>query len=245
MRGLETLVIDEVDYLIETMPKNGDKYDRLKYERMLKKHPSPTRQILDFVYAPNREYRIPHGRRDARDFEANEGKPWRDGTLRGAPRTEFGSKRPQLVLSSATMRAYFRKCLIAEKTWLRKEEDVIKISGQPDIKPTKEVEARHTLGGTSMVHCGLVVNEAGEIRNYRRAAVAGDTDVKASKTEGTENEDVGNEDQVIVDSDEKPDSEGEGEVTDVGNFMASGGGVDNDHAIVDISEKDEEGELPS
>lgn len=50
LQRFSTVVVDEVDTMVEIPPWNGDKSAIVKFEKNLKRHPSPTRQVLDAIY---------------------------------------------------------------------------------------------------------------------------------------------------------------------------------------------------
>jgi superfamily II DNA/RNA helicase len=54
LESLSTVVVDEVDYLIESVPRKDSKKMMDKARRKLDRHPSPTRQLLDVIYASRR-----------------------------------------------------------------------------------------------------------------------------------------------------------------------------------------------
>lgn len=224
LRTLSTVVVDEADYLIEYMPLAADKYDRIKYQRTLKNHPSPTRQILDYIYCPNRFYNVDR-----------KGKKYED-PKRSIPEQEFGFRRPQLVLSSATLKAQLRRSLMMEAGWLTQVDgDLAKISGKGGERPSQEVLATNALGGRSMVHCALVVYEDGSIKNIGSAVEA---DPKSSNTvvvdDGEGNVNQGEEgDRTLVDV----ETEEGGSVADVGMS-----GVEEEKGVALVSEEDEAGE---
>ncbi len=122
-----------------------------------------------------------------------------------------------------------------ENGWLTKTEgDLVKITGKDVIKPSKEFLAKNSLGGTSMVHCALVVNNAGEVRNLGGAM---DADPITSNTVGkitgdNEDQDI---DSTLVDLEAK-----EGlELVDPTTSSVQG-----DYPDVQISEEDEAGGSP-
>ncbi|KAI0687761.1 P-loop containing nucleoside triphosphate hydrolase protein [Cytidiella melzeri] len=134
IRGISTVVVDEADYLLETIPAGIDKMKKLKLEKALLRHPSPTRQILDLIYGSKRKT------------------PFRP--------------RPQLVLSSATLRAAFRGSVLNDGWLTPVLGDLVKVGEAEKEHST----ANATLGGSSIVHCALVVSEDGEIVNIEGAA---------------------------------------------------------------------------
>lgn len=163
LASLSTVVVDEADYLIESLPRGKDKYAFLKARRVLKRHPSPTRQLLDKIYLPYRPSFALQQTGDNRDV---------------APRGDrsSGSSRPQLVMASATLRAHFRDFVMREGGWFSTQRGkLIRVTG-PDfgVKESMEDKAAHTLGGTSISHHALVVSKEGKVANIPGATLESD-----------------------------------------------------------------------
>ncbi|CCL98300.1 uncharacterized protein FIBRA_00294 [Fibroporia radiculosa] len=156
---LSTVVVDEVDYLVESFPRNMDKYARLKARRQLLKHPSLTRQILNKIYCINKSVSNKKSQTDSDpSFHSN-----------------VGLDRPQLIMASATFRVPLRHFVLVRSGWFPKSRDnLIRIMGSsvPDnlVKPSTEDVARHSLGGSFIQHHALVVSEDGSIKNITGAA---------------------------------------------------------------------------
>lgn len=95
---LSTVVVDEADYLIETVFLHSPgKLDRatLKKLKLIRKHPGATRELLDIIYAKRKEALMDSGQD-------------KDERLPG----------PQLIFSSATLRAHFTQHVLEESGWL-------------------------------------------------------------------------------------------------------------------------------
>lgn len=156
LNTLSTVVVDEIDYLIDWVPPTQDKYKRLKAERKMRKHPSPTRQLLDAIYHTVRKP-ISKGKQAAQIKEGL------------VPTEIFGMNRPQLVMTSATFRAPVRRFLYESGGWFKQGKDWVKISSlrkpDSDIKNAEENRAIYSLGGTSIQHHVLVVSSTGRVRN--------------------------------------------------------------------------------
>lgn len=132
LHKLNTVVVDEVDYLVETVPNLVDKYRMGKLRKKIQKHPGPTRQLLNLVLAP------------------------RMTQLSGTP----PSQKPQLVLSSATMRSHLNRFLYQESGWLKRGGDnLVKIKGDQQ-EPDAPIQAP-----SNVSHSTLVVTQDGTIRN--------------------------------------------------------------------------------
>ncbi|KAJ4486005.1 P-loop containing nucleoside triphosphate hydrolase protein [Lentinula aciculospora] len=147
LKELSTVVLDEVDYMIETLPLNN-KPNKEHLQRMnnLRKHPGPARVLLDDIYenrakfnAKNREVDGPH-------------------------------HSPQLILSSATIRRQLKHYFFSEKQFLGKEvvkirRSVMRLHGQDEL-------ATDDLAIHSMIsHHVLVASEA-DIVNLPSAVTA-------------------------------------------------------------------------
>lgn len=159
---LATVVVDEADYVLEAMPPpKKDKYALLKFLRMAKNHPTPTRQILDLIYRIIRveEYR-------ANRMQAAQEKAYAPNflntTKRGLLKTHMPRMRPQLIISSATLKADFRHSLYADGKWLTHDEgELVKV-----IKhQKKEDHATSSFPSESIVHSALVCGWDGSIMN--------------------------------------------------------------------------------
>ncbi|KAI0094953.1 P-loop containing nucleoside triphosphate hydrolase protein [Irpex rosettiformis] len=174
LQGVSTVVVDEADYLLETIPVGTDKYKRIKIEKNLLRHPSPTRQILNLIYGSKRK--TSYGLKRLANQKAS---------------TQVFQPRPQLVLSSATLGSSFRGSILNEGWLTARFGDLVKVGeGQRG-----ESVANATLGGSSIVHCALVVSDNGEVSNIPSAITRGDTPAVASASERAE-EDVTLADQI-------------------------------------------------
>ena len=132
LERLSTVVVDEVDYLVPTVAKDPKKSYWKAYEkevRKVRKHPGPTREILDIVYARRKEL-----------WEEQQGY----------------NDVPQLILSSATLRAHLKDYLFYESGWLN-GLNLVKIGG-PAEKKMLRIE-----------HSILVVSDTGVAEGARIA----------------------------------------------------------------------------
>lgn len=158
LRGLSLVAVDEADFLLETRPK-GDKHAVAKYEKQIKRHPTPTQQLLDAIYR----------RRQGRPQEAEEAahSRWQNGGMKSM----LPQRRPQLVLASATLKAAFRHTVMTDGGWLiERQGGLAKIIARPDIKDNSEkAEDRAALGGHLIQHSGVVVAQDGAMSNIKGA----------------------------------------------------------------------------
>lgn len=146
---LSTVVVDEVDYMVETDPK--------KY----KKHPGPTREILDVIYARRKEL-CQTEYEDVEEQYENE-REWRN-------EKEKEEEIPQLIVSSATLRVHFKNHLFEKSGWLN-PHNLVKISGEKEE-------------GGKVVHSILVVTGNG-VKNVE-GAVEGGSEEAVMMEEGQE-----------------------------------------------------------
>ncbi|GBE77819.1 predicted protein [Sparassis crispa] len=153
---LSTVVVDEIDYLVESPPLHEDKYKALKIHRRIQKHPGPTRQILDQIYERPKETGPKHG--------------WQPPIEESKQIMTYGMNRPQLVMSSATFRAHSAFLETAAAWLVGRRDRVVRVTGSPDItSETMKHEAAQTLGGKSVRHYVLIVSPEGDIANIEGA----------------------------------------------------------------------------
>lgn len=166
LSGLSTVVVDEVDYLIETVPKKDPKKSFQKSfekaNRKLVAHPGVTRELLNTIYARRKE--MNERRRDEPGVTQHR--------RRNASAAEDGAA-PQLIVSSATLRSHLRNYLFEESGWLNRDHLVkVKGTGKKVEEKAVEVETAHDgLGGTDISHSVLVVSDT-EIQNIEGAIPA-------------------------------------------------------------------------
>jgi hypothetical protein len=173
LESLSTVVVDEVDYLIESVPRKPSQKMMKKARRKLDRHLSPTRQLLDTIYA---------SRVNASTDSAEDDRSRREVHL---------SHSPQLIMSSATLRNHLKVYLFNESGWLRKERlqkvvgsrndqqggsfKAAKLRGVREMLPGTETgaKAQHTdQDGTGISHYVLVVSGSGDIANIEGATRA-------------------------------------------------------------------------
>lgn len=157
---LSTIAVDEVDYLIETVPrKDPNKSYKQAHEKAKKKvarHPGLTREFLDVMYSKRKEW---NERRHT--IERTVGEKW---------------KTPQLILLSATLRVPLKNYLFEEGGWLNKD-NFVKIIKDDERKKSEKKEVRKaghsevTGKQGTVLHSVLVVSE-GETKNIVGARVA-------------------------------------------------------------------------
>ena len=155
LHKLKSVVVDEVDYLIETVPNLLDKFKREKIRKKITKYPGPTRQLLNEILKP----RII--KPDVSDID-NASAPTHTARQ---PKTLH---TPQLILSTATFRSHLNRFLFQGSGWLtRGDMHLVKINGA-----LGETETSTWLPNST--HSVLVVNEESEIRNIGGAVASPD-----------------------------------------------------------------------
>ncbi|KAI0800971.1 P-loop containing nucleoside triphosphate hydrolase protein [Fomes fomentarius] len=166
LNRLSTVVVDEADYLIESVPIMSDKYAMMKIERRINKHPGPTRLLLNHIY----------------DTENIRRKDSYQMFRRQSPRGEDQRRddflqAPQLVMMSATLRNHLKRFLLADSGWFAKEQGMlVRITGDASshypqsskIAP-EEDHAEFAVGGTGLQHHVLVVTKDGDVVNIKGA----------------------------------------------------------------------------
>ena len=154
--GLNTVVVDEVDYIIDFIPAGASKDKKQKLAAKMRRHPSAGKVLLDRIYSS----RI---------------RP--DGSA-------AADSSPQLVVCSATLQTGLRQEL-HHSGWLRKGvNSVVKVRSELRAGETRESEnktaaADVTLDGEVLQHCALVFSEDGSVRDVNGAhGEEGQTDIQ-------------------------------------------------------------------
>jgi superfamily II DNA/RNA helicase len=178
LHKLETVVVDEVDYLIETVPNLLDKFKREKIRKKITKYPGPTRPLLDKIL----ESRMV--KPDVSD-PGNTPTPTRTA---GQPQTHHA---PQLILSTATFRSHLSRFLFHGSGWLtRGDMHLVKINGaRGKTEPSTWLP--------NSTHSVLVVNEESEIRNIE-GAIASPDPSPVSGEGGEENAQANEEGEAVL-----------------------------------------------
>ncbi|KAG6911520.1 hypothetical protein DXG01_011822 [Tephrocybe rancida] len=156
---LSSVAVDEVDYLIETVPNKDPNRSFFKATAKAKKkllaHPGVTRQLLDVIFAQRKQ--------------ANALRKDEPGIVQERRRREFHnypSMGAQLILSSATLRRHLNNYLFEESGWLNRD-NLLKVrgsTGAPEAQKKRKASDLYLhdgLGGTSITHSVLLVSEEG------------------------------------------------------------------------------------
>jgi hypothetical protein len=159
LRTLKTVVIDEADEMISVVPNLRNKKRMDAIRNRLEKHPLPTLQMLDVIYASR--------------IRANTDPEQAGADKRHGP-------DPQLIVSSATLRTSLKRYLYGEKGLLRRGK-LQKIFGVGitddeivDMAQDEDAEGCHgsLLGQAGISHSALVVSAGGKITNIPGAVSA-------------------------------------------------------------------------
>jgi hypothetical protein len=173
---LSTVVVDEVDSLLQTVPQKGSKHAKEKAERLNERHPPVLKTILDVLYS-NTKTNSTHTLRK-RLLE-----------MKLAP-----VHRPQLIMLSATMRNRLRTAFFGAYGWFRRGQ-VLKL-----IKASSSSLAAHGLNRT-ITHHVLVVSQDGSVKNIAGASKARASLSDSSEPTGSSMEEE--EDEFIFDEDDE------------------------------------------
>ena len=103
LQGISAVYVDEVDYLIESIPQHAPKRKVEKMRRQMQKHPGATNQLLDLLFTSRR-----------RKWSGNE-------------RTADSS--PQLIMSSATLHTALSKRVLSGRGWMDRHK-LVKVTGE-------------------------------------------------------------------------------------------------------------------
>jgi hypothetical protein len=157
---INTVAVDEVDYLIPSVPRGMTKYKQAKMEQKMARHPSVTAQIIDHIL------RTRPAKQDRADF----GEVWRDLSLK-----ERQQVRPplQLIFSSATLRTHLDIELKKREGWITRGVALAQITG----KPHRGTGSTYAPGSTvpdnvRVTHSILTVSNDGSVRNIEGAQTA-------------------------------------------------------------------------
>ncbi|KAH7928518.1 P-loop containing nucleoside triphosphate hydrolase protein [Leucogyrophana mollusca] len=185
---LSTVVVDEVDSLVQWTPGHMTEHNRAKIKRNLEKHPAPLKSLLDVIFPSHQETQIKAGRQRLLEQGL-------------APK-----HRPQLIMLSATMRNRLRTAFFGAFGWF-KRGNVLKLT-----RSGSKTHGAHGANRTTTHHV-LVVAKDGEVKNIAGAseiAVANDTvsDPSESSAQPVDGHDNGDEDFFLEDHDDSiPESD--------------------------------------
>ncbi|RDX50433.1 P-loop containing nucleoside triphosphate hydrolase protein [Lentinus brumalis] len=163
---LSTVVVDEVDYLIETVPNLPDKFLMMKIERQINRHPGPTRLLLNHIYSASNARRKPYQMSQMQGLKGED------------HRRDDSQQKPQLIMMSATLRNHLKRFLLADSGWFTRDPGMfVRITGDASVHYPKDLKnssaedhATFALGGHGIQHHVLVVSDTGSIANIEGAA---------------------------------------------------------------------------
>lgn len=113
LRGISSVYVDEVDYLIESIPQHAPKDKVEKMRKRMRRHPGATNKLLDLLFASRH-----------RKWSGNE-------------RTVDSS--PQLIMSSATLHAALSKRVLNGQGWIDRH-NLVKVAGGGRKPSSSEVQ---------------------------------------------------------------------------------------------------------
>ncbi|OAX44180.1 P-loop containing nucleoside triphosphate hydrolase protein, partial [Rhizopogon vinicolor AM-OR11-026] len=166
---LSTVVVDEVDSLLQAVPQKGSKHAKEKAERLNERHPPVLKTVLDVLYSSTKTSGSHPLRRRLLEMKL-------------AP-----VHRPQLIMLSATMRNRLRTAFFGAFGWFIRGK-VLKL-----IKASSSTRAAHGLNRT-ITHHVLVVSQDGSVKNIPGASKARALPSDSSYTEGEDDEFIFDED---------------------------------------------------
>lgn len=160
---LSTIVVDEVDYLIEGAPRKTSEWNARKLAWKARAHPNLTGLVLDKVFAA---HALKPRYAGSHEDESEGERRWNQ---RSAKERRNTRPAPQLVLASATLRTRLKMELLAKDGWLtRGSEGMAQVTGKTVHKKSNQF-AGSELGGKGIVHCVVVVSSDGQARNIAGA----------------------------------------------------------------------------
>ena len=147
LSGLGTVVVDEVDYIIDFIPADASKDRKKRLAAKMKRHPSAGKLLLDQIFAPRVRAR---------------GSAVVDGS-------------PQFVVCSATLQTGLRQQLY-QNGWFRQGVDsVVKVRSEIPARETRACEKNAATSDVDLEagivqHCALVFSGDGNVRDVEDAA---------------------------------------------------------------------------
>ncbi|CAA7259950.1 unnamed protein product [Cyclocybe aegerita] len=165
---LSAVVVDEVDYLVETVARKDPKKSYLKaFEKARRKvelHPGQTREILDIIYAQRKALsENPYIPEEDEENEHHSVGEWRNAA-------EEEARIPQLILSSATLRVGLKNYLFEESKWVN-SHNLVKIFAEKGSGP-REAGSTPVKGGRGNILHSILVVSADGVRNVEGAVAS-------------------------------------------------------------------------
>ena len=160
--GLGTVVVDEVDYIIDFIAADASKDKKKKLAAKMRRHPGAGKLLLDLIYSPR-------------------GQPDRSAAVNSSP---------QLVVCSATLQTGLRQQLYRSGWFGKDVYSVVKVRSEVRAGETRKSEknvpaADFTLDAEAVQHCALVFSMDGNVND-----VEGAVEPKWSLEDGAHGEEV-------------------------------------------------------
>ncbi|KAL5535599.1 hypothetical protein ACEPAF_3693 [Sanghuangporus sanghuang] len=185
LEDVSTVVVDEVDYLLDVPSPYVRRSRESAAWRNFKKHPSLTRQLLEALLPARKPGAVPLADIDYND-DGNG-----DVRRNNHKHANASTGRPlQLVMSSATVHSNLIDYL-CDARWLGEDKAIF--SGKELLKANAHMLSHENLSKSGILHHAFMVSPDGKLRNVEFATRPG---------EDNENEDEGEEDEP-TDSREK------------------------------------------
>ena len=144
--SLGTVVVDEVDYIIDFIAADASKDKKKKLAAKMRRHPSAGKLLLDLIYSPR-------------------GQPDRSAAVNSSP---------QLVVCSATLQTGLRQQLYRSGWFSKDAYSVVKVRSEVRAGETRKSEknvpaADFTLDAEAVQHCALVFSMDGNVNDVEGA----------------------------------------------------------------------------
>lgn len=177
LESVSTIVVDEVDYLLDIPSPSVRKAGERAAWRNFKKHPSLTRQLLEAILPSRKPGAVPLG-----DIDYNDDGDKDIGRNRHKTARATAGQPVQLVMSSATVHSNLVDYL-ADARWL--SEDRAVLSGRELLKANAHMLSHENLPRSGIVHHAFVVSPDGKLRNVEFATRPGEkNDIEEEGEEG-------------------------------------------------------------
>ncbi|KAH8120442.1 P-loop containing nucleoside triphosphate hydrolase protein [Phellopilus nigrolimitatus] len=171
VEDLATLVVDEVDYLLDIPPPYVRQSRHGAAWKNFNKHPSLARRLLEEILPLRKPGAVPLAQAEFDD----------------KPKIRTTTTRPiQVVMSSATVHSNLTEHLM-DARWMR--EDGIILSGKKLAKTNAHMILEDDKERTEVVHHAFVVSAGGHLANVEFAAKPGEEGKKSEKKQERQDED--------------------------------------------------------
>lgn len=161
--SLRTVVVDEVDYIIDFIPSGASKDKKKKLAAKIRRHPAAGNLLLDRIYSPR---------------------------IQSDESTSIGSC-PQLVVCSATFPIGLRQQLHQNSWFKMGVKSVVKVSSELPAGETRNLgknvlASDVTLDAEVIEHCALIFSEDGSVRDVGDAVEPNSSPESEDSTHGEE-----------------------------------------------------------